>query len=74
MVVRQLDKKVDNKRIEMFALAFYAAVHWVHHAKSQNVASQIQDTMEHLFNLTKPHFREWIWIHNIIELCGALEA
>jgi Ankyrin repeats (many copies)/Ankyrin repeats (3 copies) len=63
-VLLQLDEKVDTKRLETFALAFYAAKHWVDHAKFQNVESQIQDTMERLFNPTKPHFRAWLWMHN----------
>lgn len=64
-VLLQLDENVDRERVETFALAFYAAEHWVDHAKFQNVASQIEDTMERLFDPTKPHFRVWIWIHNI---------
>jgi ankyrin repeat protein len=64
-VLLQLDKNVDKTRVETFALAFYAAEHWVDHAKFQNVVSQIQDTMEHLFNPMKPHFRAWIWMHNM---------
>ena len=63
-VLLQLDENVDKKRLEAFALVFYAAEHWVDHAKFQNVVSQIQDTMEDLFNPMKPHFRAWIWMHN----------
>jgi hypothetical protein len=63
-VLLQLDENVDKTRLETFALAVYAAEHWVDHAKFQNVVSQIQDTMEHLFDPMKPHFRAWIWIHN----------
>ena len=63
-VLLQLDENVDKKRLERFALVFYAAKHWVDHAKFQNVVSQIQDTMEHLFDPMKPHFRAWTWIHN----------
>ena len=65
-VLLQLDENVDKKRVETFALAFYAAKHWVDHAKFQNVVSQIQDTMEDLFNPMKPHFRAWIWMHERI--------
>jgi hypothetical protein len=63
-VLLQLDENVDKERLETFALASYAAEHLVDHAKFQNVESQIQDTMEHLFDPMKPHFRAWIWIHN----------
>jgi hypothetical protein len=64
-VLMQLDENVDRKRLETFALAFYAAVHLVDHARFQNVKSQIQDAMEHLFDPMKPHFRAWVWIHNM---------
>lgn len=64
-VLLQLDENVDKKRVETLALAFYAAEYWVDHAKFQNVESQIQDTMEHLFNPMKPHFRAWVWMHNM---------
>lgn len=64
-VLLQLDENVDKTRLETFALAVYASEHWVDHAKFQNVVSQIQDTIEHLFNPMKPHFRAWIWIHNM---------
>jgi ankyrin repeat protein len=64
-VLLQLDENVDKERVETFALAFYAAEHLVDHAKFQNVESQIQDTLEHLFNPMKPHFRAWIWMHNM---------
>jgi hypothetical protein len=64
-VLLQLDENVDKERVETFALAFYAAEHLVDHAKFQNVETQIQDTLEHLFNPMKPHFRAWIWMHNM---------
>jgi hypothetical protein len=64
-VLLQLDENVDKTRLETFALAVYAAEHWVDHAKFRNVVSQVQDTMEHLFDPMKPHFRAWIWIHNM---------
>ena len=63
-VLLQLDENVDRRRLERFTLAFYAAKHLVDHAKFQNVESQIQDAMEHLFNPMKPHFRAWVWIYN----------
>jgi ankyrin repeat protein len=63
-VLLQLDEKVDRKRLKKFTIAFYAAKHWVDHAKFQNVISQIRDAMEDLFNPMKPHFRAWLWIHD----------
>jgi hypothetical protein len=73
-VLLQLDENVDKERLETFALAFYAAEHWVDHAKFQNVESQVQDTMEHLFNPMKPHFRAWIWMHNTAPWPGSTSS
>jgi len=53
---------VDKTRLARSPLTFYAAQHWVNHANFGNVASQIQDAMELLFNPKNPHFRAWIWL------------
>ena len=64
-VLLQLEEKVDTKRLATFPLATYAALNWVDHAKFENVASQVQDAMEDIFDPTKPHFLEWVRIHNV---------
>jgi ankyrin repeat protein len=43
----------------------YASVHWLDHAKFENVRSQIQDALKHLFNPKRPHLRACIWMHNV---------
>ncbi|KAI0290862.1 hypothetical protein BC826DRAFT_516638 [Russula brevipes] len=45
-VLLQFDENVDKRRLAMFPLAFYAAEHWVDHAKFGDVSSQIMDVME----------------------------
>ena len=62
IVLLELDEKVDKNRLARSPLAFYAAEHWVDHANFGNVASNIQDSMERLFNPKAPHFRVWIWV------------
>jgi ankyrin repeat protein len=64
-VLLQMDENVDKERLKTFPLAFYAAQHWVAHAKYENVASQIEDLMEQLFNPSKPYLAAWTWIHDI---------
>ena len=64
-VLLQLDGRADEERLAGFPLASYAARNWVDHAKFENVACQVQDGMEELFNPTKPHLRTWIQIHNV---------
>ena len=64
-VLLQLGGRADEERLAEFPLALYAAQSWVDHAKFENVASQVQDVMEDLFNPTRPHLRTWIRIHNV---------
>jgi ankyrin repeat protein len=64
-VLLQLDENVDKKRLETFPLAFYAAEHWVDHARYEDVASQIQGPMEQLFTPSKPYLAAWTWIHDM---------
>ena len=66
-VLLQLDGRADKERLAAFPLALYAAQNWVNHAQFGNVASQVQDGMEELFNPTKLHLRTWIQIHNVVE-------
>ncbi|KAF8482402.1 hypothetical protein DFH94DRAFT_680479 [Russula ochroleuca] len=68
-VLLQLDESVDKKRLEEFPLAFYAAQHWVDHAKYEGVASRIQDAMEQLFNPKRPARPEATALYYAV-LCG----
>ena len=70
-VLLQLDGRADEERVEAFPLALYAARNWVDHAKFENVASQVRDGMEELFNPTKPHLRTWIRMHNVYSFIGS---
>jgi ankyrin repeat protein len=63
-VLLQLDEKVDKKRLVTFPLALYAALHWVKHAKFENVTSRFQDAMECLFNPQNPYLVSWAWIYD----------
>jgi ankyrin repeat protein len=45
-------------------LALYAAEHWVAHAKVENVASDIRNGIESLFDPERPYFSAWINLHN----------
>src|SRR6267154_2809152 len=64
-VLLQLDEKVDKECLETFPLAFYAAQHWVEHAKYEDVASRIQNPMRQLFHPSKPYLAAWTWIHDM---------
>jgi ankyrin repeat protein len=60
-----LNDPVDEECIKDFPLAGYAAEYWVAHAQFEDVASQVKDGMESLFDLDKPHFSAWVGIYNI---------
>ena len=64
-VLLQLGETVDKKRLETFPLAFYAAQHWVDHAKYEDVASRIQDAIEQLFHPNRPYLASWTWIYHV---------
>ena len=64
-VLLRLDEKVDRERVATFPLAEYASERWPDHAKFENVQSQIQDDLKHLFNPMRPHLRACIWMHNV---------
>ena len=64
-VLLQLDKTMDKTRLASFPLAFYAAHHWVDHAKLNVLITQIQDAMERLFDPTKSYLASWAWIYDV---------
>jgi ankyrin repeat protein len=64
-VLLQLDENMDKERLATFPLAFYAAGHWVDHAKFKDVALGIQGDMERLFNPHNPYLAAWDWIYNV---------
>jgi hypothetical protein len=64
-VLLQLDETVDRERVATFPLGAYASKHWLDHAKIENVQSQIQDDLKHLFDPKRPHLRACIWMHNV---------
>jgi len=64
-VLLHLDEKTDKKRLATFPLALYAAQHWFEHAKYENVAPQVEDAMEELFNPSNPYLTSWVWIHDV---------
>jgi ankyrin repeat protein len=64
-VLLQLDNETDKKQLGTFPLAFYAAQHWVDHAKFGSVASEVGDAMERLFDPKKSHLAAWTWIYDV---------
>jgi Ankyrin repeats (3 copies) len=64
-VLLQLDESTNKTRLARFPLAFYAARHWVDHAKFGDVTPWKKGAMERLFEPKKPYFGAWIWMHDL---------
>ena len=64
-VLLQLDDRTDKYRLATFPLAFYAAQHWVDHAKFGSIVSGSQNAMERLFDPRKSHLAAWTWIYDV---------
>ncbi|KAN0128644.1 hypothetical protein V8E53_013563 [Lactarius tabidus] len=54
-----------NGRVDSGGLVGYAAQNWMTHARIENVASQVRDGMEDLFDLDKPYFEAWVQLHDL---------
>jgi ankyrin repeat protein len=66
-VLLQLDYGIDKTRIRNFPLAWYAAEHWVDHARFEDVSSDVRDAMDCLFDKKKPHLAAWLWLYDVEE-------
>ncbi|KAH9046078.1 ankyrin repeat-containing domain protein [Lactarius hengduanensis] len=60
----RLDDSTDEESILKFPLAIYAANHWHVHTLRENMNARIQQDIRRLFDLGKPHYAAWTWIHN----------
>jgi ankyrin repeat protein len=61
----QIDSSIDKTKIQDFPLAWYAAEHWVDHARFEGISSDIRDGMDYLFDKNKPYFAVWIWLCDV---------
>ena len=61
-VLLHLDDTTREASMQQFPLAEYALRHWVDHALFENVSLRVQDGIENLFDVEKPHFSRWIRI------------
>jgi ankyrin repeat protein len=54
-----------NGHADRGVLASYAAQHWTTHARIENVASQVRDGIQDLFDPDKPYFEAWVQLHDL---------
>jgi hypothetical protein len=59
-VLLHLDENITKYSHEDFPLAYYAAEHWVDHARFENVSSKVEDGMKRLFDPSESHFSVWV--------------
>ena len=64
-VLLSLGGQVDKGVVENHPLTLYASRYWVDHAKFEGVSPSIQDLMERLFDLDRPHFATWVWLYDM---------
>jgi ankyrin repeat protein len=60
-----LEDHIDDESLKGFPLAKYAAQNWVTHAQFEDVASSVEDGMNTIFDLDKPHFAAWVRTYDI---------
>jgi len=63
-ILLHLDENVAKDALQKFPLAPYAALHWVDHARFEDVSQNVQDGMNILLDSSKPHLANWILLHN----------
>jgi len=66
-ILLQLDYSINKTKIRNFPLAWYAAEHWLDHARFEDVSSDVLDAMDCLFDKNKPHFAAWLWLYDVGE-------
>ena len=59
-----LDENVAEDALKEFPLASYAALHWADHARFEGVSRNVEDGMNTLLDLSKPHLALWVSLHN----------
>jgi hypothetical protein len=66
-VLLSLDGDVNKVMIKNFPLAYYAARHWVSHAKFGNVSLHAKDAIRRAFDPNDPYFSAWAWLEDYDE-------
>ena len=66
-VLLHLDENVTRDSLEKFPLAEYAAEHWMGHARTEHVSSNVQEGMKRLFDPNRSHLSVWVWIYDCEE-------
>ena len=66
-ILLRLDDIARKTSMRQFPLLEYTLEHWVDHALFENVSLRVQDGIEILFDVEKPHFSRWVRIDSHID-------
>ena len=58
------DQDLTEESVRRFALAPYAALHWVDHARLEDVFQNLEYGMNDLIDPSKPHLAIWVSLYN----------
>ena len=61
-ILLHLDKNITRDSLTHFPLAKYAALHWVRHARFEDVSRHAEEGIKRLFDPSKSHLAIWSWI------------
>lgn len=61
-ILLHLDNDVTSGGLENYPLTEYAALHWLGHARLEDVSENIQDGVKRLFDPNTRHLDVWLWI------------
>jgi ankyrin repeat protein len=60
-----LDETVTSGILETYPLAEYASLHWLGHARSEDVSANLQGGMKRLFDPSRRHLAVWLWVRDL---------
>jgi ankyrin repeat protein len=63
-ILLYLDGNVTRDGLDKLPLAEYAAEHWFEHARFEGVSQNTIEEMKELFDESKPHLADWLWIYD----------
>ena len=63
-ILLHLDENIVKDALQRFPLAPYAALHWVDHARLEDISRNVEGAINILLDSSKPHLAIWVSLHN----------
>ena len=67
-ILLHLEKNVTTSSLNEFPLSYYAACHWLDHARFEGVSQNVEEGMKRLFDPGKHHMAVWLWMSNPVDI------